>query len=184
MVYVFLADGFEEIEALCPVDLMRRANIEVTTVSLNKTVSVKGSHNIIVQADITAAALIRDEHLADKLECVVLPGGMPGTAHLDADETVGKVLSVAALTGAYIAAICAAPSVLGKYGLLEGREATCYPGFEDKLKGARLSDKRVVCDGKIITAVAMGASWEFGLELIRVLRGLEQSNKIKDSVFL
>ncbi len=184
MVYVFLADGFEEIEALCPVDLMRRAGIEVTTVSINKTASVKGSHNIVVEADTTTRVLMRDDHAADKLECVMLPGGMPGTAKLDADETVNKFLSIASLSGAYIAAICAAPSVLGRLGLLEGHEAVCYPGFEDKMTGARLSGKRVVCDGNIITALAMGASTEFGLELIRALRGLDEANKIKESIFV
>lgn len=185
MVYVFLADGFEETEALCPVDLMRRAGIEVTTVSINKTVSVKGSHNIVVEADITARALMRGNHAADKLECVMLPGGMPGAANLDADETVDRFISEASLTGAYIAAICAAPAVLlGRRGLLEGREAVCYPGYEDKLTGARLSRKRVVCDGNIITALAMGASTEFGLEMIRALRGLDEANKIKESIFV
>ncbi|MDD4773016.1 MAG: DJ-1/PfpI family protein [Eubacteriales bacterium] len=184
MVYVFLADGFEEVEALCPVDLMRRAGIEVTTVSINKTTAVRGSHNILVHADTTAAALGNAGRTADGLECVLLPGGMPGTAHLDEDETVNSFLSAASLTGAYIAAICAAPSILGRRGLLEGREATCYPGFEDRLRGARLSDKRVVRDGNIITAVAMGASAEFALEIILALRGLDTANKVKESVFV
>lgn len=184
MVYVFLADGFEEIEALCPVDLMRRADIEVTTVSINKTTTVVGGHNIVVEADTTAKALMRDAHAADKLECVVLPGGMPGAANLDADETVNKYISIASVTGAYIAAICAAPTILGRRGMLDGREAVCYPGFESKLTGARLSGKKVVCDGNIITAIAMGAATEFGLELIRVLRGLNEANKVKESIFV
>lgn len=183
MVYVFLADGFEETEALCPVDLMRRAGIEVTTVSINKTTSVAGAHNIVVRADTTAKALMRDAHAADKLECVMLPGGMPGAANLDADETVNKYISIATLTGAYIAAICAAPTILGRLGMLDGREAVCYPGMESKLTGARISGKKVVCDGKIITAIAMGAATEFGLELIRALRGLDVSNKVKESIF-
>jgi 4-methyl-5(b-hydroxyethyl)-thiazole monophosphate biosynthesis len=184
MVYVFLADGFEEIEALCPVDLLRRANIPVTTVSINKTTTVRGAHNIIVEADTTAKQLMRDTHAADELECVVLPGGSVGTANLDADDTVNRFISIASLTGAYIAAICAAPSVLGRLGLLDGKEAICYPGFEERLTGARISDKRVICDGKIITAVAMGAATEFSLELIRALRGLDASNKIKESILV
>jgi protein deglycase len=184
MVYVFLADGFEEIEAMCPVDLMRRADIEVITVSINKTTNVRGAHNIVVQADTTTRALIRDVHNAEKLECVVLPGGMPGAANLDADETVNKFISIASVTGAYIAAICAAPIILGRRGMLDGRDAICYPGYENKLTGARISGKKVVCDGNIITAMAMGASTEFGLELIRLLRGLNASNKVKESIFV
>jgi 4-methyl-5(b-hydroxyethyl)-thiazole monophosphate biosynthesis len=184
MVYVFLADGFEETEALCPVDLMRRAGISVTTVSINKTANVRGAHNIVVQADTTAKALMRGANNTDELECVVLPGGMPGAANLDADETVNKYISIASVTGAYIAAICAAPFILGRLGILDGREAICYPGFENKLTGALLSGKRVVCDGNIITAIAMGAATEFGLELIRVLRGLDASNKVKESILV
>ena len=113
-----------------------------------------------------------------------MPGGSVGTANLDADDTVNRFISIASLTGAYIAAICAAPSVLGRLGLLDGKEAICYPGFEERLTGARISDKRVICDGKIITAVAMGAATEFSLELIRALRGLDASNKIKESILV
>ncbi len=184
MVYILLADGFEEIEALCPADLMRRAGIEVTVVSMNKTVMVRGSHNIAVSADTTAAALLRGD-VCENLECVVLPGGMPGAARLDADENTDRFIGAALLKDAYIAAICAAPAVvLGPRGLLKGREAVCYPGYEEKMTGALPSAKKVVRDEKIITAAAMGVSAEFGLELIRALRGLDASNKIKEAVFL
>lgn len=184
MVYIFLASGFETVEALCPVDIMRRAGIEVTVVSLNKTVAVRSSLNVIVEADVAVKTLPSPEKVIEGLEAVVLPGGMPGAANLDADPVVNAYINAAAIAGKYVAAICAAPFILGKRGLLEGKKAVCYPGFEDKLEGASLvTDKKVVTDGKIITAKAMGASYEFGLELVRCLRGYGESEKIRDSIF-
>lgn len=178
MVHVYLADGFEPIEGLCPVDLMRRAGIEVTTISINETTTVKAAHGITVVADRTAAD--SDDSLP---ELVMLPGGMPGTLNLGACKAVTDAVKAAEKAGSYVAAICAAPSVLGSLGLTRGKKAVCYPGFEDKLDGAILTQDRVVRDGKLITAVAMGASVEFGLALIEALRGKELSDKIKESVF-
>ena len=176
MVYMFLAEGFEEIEALCPLDLLRRAGVDVKTVSVgDKTVC--GAHGIKVIADMT------DTDFSDASpDMVILPGGMPGTLNLDASHTVHKALDAAVSAGSYIAAICAAPSILGSRGMLAKKEAVCYPGFEDKLKGAIISDKRVVVDGKIITAAGMGVALEFGLLLVSLLCGKEKANTLRKSV--
>ena len=181
MVYIFLANGFEECEALVPLDMLRRANIEVTTVSINKTTSVTGSHGITVTADRTAKNLIRD--ISTPPECIILPGGMPGSRHLDENETVDNMLLVASKLGAYIAAICAAPFILGRRGYLSGKNAVCYPGFEDQLIGAVLSDKGTVRDGNIITAKSAGFSFEFAYELIRALRGLDEADKVINAIY-
>ena len=176
MIYMFLANGFEEIEALCPLDLLRRAGLEVTTVGIGGEM-IRGSHGITVQADMP------DGLFADAApDMIILPGGMPGSKNLDASRTVDAALKAASRRGAYIAAICAAPFVLGRRGLLEGKEAICYPGFENELTGAKISDKKVVRDGNIITAAGMGVALEFGLELIKVLKGEEAAEAIRAAV--
>ncbi len=178
MIYMFLANGFEEVEALAPLDLLRRAGCEVTTVGVGGDMIV-GAHGIAVQADIPDT-MFRDS----KPEMIILPGGMPGTKHLDASRTVDAALRTAANTGAYLAAICAAPSVLGKRGYLAGKKAVCFPGFEEYLEGAILQPKgvKVVTDGKIITAVGMGAAVEFGLALVRVLKGDKAADALRSAV--
>ena len=176
MVYMFLANGFEEIEALCPLDLLRRAGVEVTTVGVGGEM-IGGSHGITVAADIPEG-MFADS----KPDMVILPGGMPGSRHLDESKTVDMALKVAAKSGALIAAICAAPMVLGRRGLLEGKTATCYPGFEGELKGATVSGKGVVRDGNIITAAGMGVALPFGLALIEALKGKEVAEKVRLSV--
>ncbi len=164
MVYMLLAPGFEEVEALCPLDLLRRAGIEVKTVGVDGYF-ITGAHNITVKTDMSAA-----EFSDDAPEMVILPGGMPGTRNLDSSLFVDSLIRKTYERGAYLAAICAAPMVLGKRGMLAGKKAVCYPGFEKFLDGARQSSYRITRDGNIITAVGMGAALEFGLELIRVLR--------------
>ena len=178
MVYLFLANGFEEIEALAPLDLLRRAGVEVTTVGIGGD-RIQGSHGITVEADIPEG-LFTDANP----DMIILPGGMPGTKHLDASRTVDAALRSAANTGAYIAAICAAPMVLGKRGYLKGKAAVCFPGFEEYLEGAILQPKsvKVVTDGKIITAVGMGAAVEFGLSLVRVLKGDDAANALRSAI--
>lgn len=171
--YIFLANGFEEIEALCPWDLLLRAGVDVTLVSINDDTAVTGTHGIEVKADITAKELGQPE---GKI-CTVLPGGMPGSSNLDADAVVDRYIAHSAKNG-HLAAICAAPFVLGRRGLLDQKEATCFPGFEDELKGAILSDKKVVTSGNITTARGMGVAFEFGKELIRVLCGSEKAEQI------
>lgn len=178
MVYIFLADGFEEIEALCPYDLMLRAGIKVKTVSVNPSAAVKGTHDVVVHADITADSLDYD---VSSLELIMLPGGTPGAFNLEGDERVQKYITLAESNNKYIAAICAAPMILGKRGLLKGKNAVCYPSFEKYLEGAHISKQGVVCDGNIITAKGMGVSFDFGLKLISVLRGVETMNKVKEA---
>ena len=179
MIYMFLADGFEEVEALCPLDILRRAGLEVTTVGVGGKDLIAGAHGIMVQADIPDV-LYRDS----APDMIILPGGMPGSTNLDESKTVDAALKVAAKKGAYLCAICAAPLVLGKRGYLEGKRAVCYPGFEEYLSGATVPEiETVVRDGNVITAKGMGAAFEFGLELVRVLKDNETADRIKNSVF-
>ena len=177
MVYLFLANGFEEIEALCPLDLLRRAGVEVTTVGINGAETVMGAHGICVHADLPDT-MYRDS----KPEMIILPGGMPGAKNLDESRVVDTALRAAASSGAYLAAICAAPMVLGHRGYLEGKKAICFPGFESELAGASLSDERVVRDGNIITAAGMGVALEFGLALVAALKGDEIADRLRRTV--
>lgn len=171
MIYMFLANGFEEIEALLPLDLMRRAGLEVKTVGIGG-IDITGSHGITVKADML------DTDLSDSApECVILPGGMPGTKNLDASAVVHKALDDALGSDALICAICAAPMVLGKRGILCGKNATCFPGFEEYLEGANVGG-RVVRDGRVITAIGMGAALEFGIEIVAALLGRDAADKL------
>ena len=177
MGYVFLADGFEESEALVPVDILRRGGIEVKTVSAGGE-RVTGSHGITVVCDITADK-------ADKkgLSAVVLPGGMPGTLNLEKNGYVQDFIDFAVKNSLYIGAICAAPSILGHKGILDGKNAVCFPGFESALAGAVLSSAPVVRDGNIITACGAGAAFDFGFELLSALTGdSEKTEALKKSM--
>ena len=178
MIYVLLADGFEEIEALAPIDILRRAGREVQTVGITgKTVC--GAHGINVQADILP------NEANEPIDLLILPGGMPGAANLDQSPEADRLLGRAVNEGAHIGAICAAPFILGKRNLLVSKSATCYPGFEDQLLGARVcGDKRVVTDGSFTTAVGMGAACEFGLALLTVLGEGEKAGEIAKGAFL
>ena len=176
-VCVFLADGFEEIEGLTVVDLLRRAEIEVTTVSITESLTVHGAHGIDVMADKTF-----DEMTFDNQDMLVLPGGMPGTLNLGAHEGVKIELEKAYAAGKYLAAICAAPSVLGKYGFLEGKRATSYPGFEPQLQGAQCMCDPVVVDGNVISSRGMGTAIPFSLELIGQLVDAETAQKIGKAI--
>jgi protein deglycase len=168
-VLVPLAEGFEEIEAVTIVDLLRRADIEVHTASLASR-RVTGSHGITVEADLSL-----DDAQAADYDMIVLPGGMPGAEHLKNDLRVIALLREFAAAGRFTAAICAAPGVLAHAGLLEGREATSFPGFlrADSAPGIRLSESPVVVDGKVVTSRGPGTAIEFSLALIGLLRGGE-----------
>ncbi len=182
-VYLFLADGFEEIEALTPVDLLRRAGIPVVTVGVTvKTVT--GSHGITVTADVTADEAERMLAAGNTPAMVILPGGMPGAKNLDESPLVEKFLAAAKEADAFIAAICAAPMILGKRGLLKGKAAVCYPGFEEYLTGAKVQERGCVCarDGKMITAQAMGAATEFALTLTEALKGEGTANELRAAI--
>ena len=176
MVYMFLAEGFEEIEALCPLDLLRRVGVDVKTVGVGSK-TVCGAHGIRVLAD-----MCEDDLISFDADMIILPGGMPGTLNLDASKSVHKAIDAAVQNGSYIAAICAAPSILGNLGLLCGKEAICYPGFEDRLVGAKISDRRVVVDGKIITAARMGVALDFGLVLVELLCDKAKAQALRKGV--
>ena len=176
---MFLANGFEETEAIAPLDLLRRAGADVKTVAVGtETCVVTGSHGITVTADAHEA----NADFSDA-EMVILPGGLPGAHNLFASEYVKTALLTADKNGGYLAAICAAPYVLGQHGFLRGKKATCYPGFEDKLTGAVKVSDPVAVDGKIITAEAMGAAIPFGLALVTALYGKEAADKIASAIY-
>jgi 4-methyl-5(b-hydroxyethyl)-thiazole monophosphate biosynthesis len=177
-VYVFLAEGFEEIEGLTVVDLLRRAKIETEMVSIMETKQVKGSHGI----EVTADCLFTDRDYADA-SVLVLPGGMPGTLNLGNHEGLCELLKKHYGEEKMIAAICAAPSVFGQLGFLNGRIATCYPGFEDQLLGARYVNAPTVTDGNVITARGAGAAFEFGFAIVDFLEGSrEKSKELRESM--
>lgn len=180
-VYLFLADGFEEIEALTPVDFLRRVGVPVTTVGVTGK-TVVGAHGISVAADVA------DEEARELLEggeapaMVILPGGMPGAKNLDESPLVESFLKAALLNESYIAAICAAPMILGKRGILKGKKSVCYPGFEEYLTGATILETPAVRDDKIITGRAMGAATAFALLLVSALVGEEKAEELSKGV--
>lgn len=166
MIYFFLADGLEETELIAALDLVKRAGIFAKTVSVTGQKAVTGTHGIIIQAD----AVIKEVNF-DDAEMLVLPGGMPGTKNLENCTLLKEAVLSFAQDGKWLAAICAAPSIFGKLGLLKGKRATCFPGYEKSLKGAEMTDLPAVTDGKIITGKAMGCVFEFGFEIIKALKG-------------
>lgn len=175
-VLVPLAPGFEEIEAVTVVDVLRRAGIEVHTASLDGP-RVTGSHGITVVTDIALDAAVADDY-----DMIVLPGGMPGAQHLKDDVRILSLLRRFAASGRYTAAICAAPGVLAQAGLLEARAATSFPGFltADSAPGIRLRDDPVVVDGKVVTSRGAGTAMEFGLALIALLEGEDARQQVRD----
>ena len=178
MILVFLADGFELVEAMTPVDILRRANADVKTVSINKsTKTVVSSNGVAVTAD-----LLLNQIPTDPIEMIVLPGGMPGAKNLRECPEVCSYVMDAAKSGNLIGAICAAPYILGELGLLNGKEAICYPGFEDKLSGAKITNKGVVRDGNIITAEGMGVALKFSLELVSAYFSENKAKEIANSI--
>ena len=173
MIYVFLADGFEEIEALAPVDFLLRAGIEVKTVGVSGKFC-RGAHGINVEADILPEDVVLDENV----QGIILPGGMPGAENLNNSEDVQKAIDYCAENGKILGAICAAPFILGRKALLEGKNATCFPGFEDELKGASLVESGVIIDGNIVTAKGAGVAWEFGAAICSIITGEEKAFQI------
>ncbi len=176
MIYLFLAEGFEEVEAVTPVDLLRRAGAEVRTVGVGGR-RVTGSHHIEVAADLT-----ENEVSLEEMEMMILPGGMPGTKNLEKSPMVRACLNYCAQNGKWIAAICAAPSILGHFGLLKGHKAVCFPGFEKELGAAEVLKDPVCVSGKIVTARGAGVAVKFGLTLVEELFGGERSRKIRESI--
>lgn len=176
MIAVFLTDGFEEIEALAVVDILRRADLCVKTIGVG-TDTPTGAHAITVQADMPETALV-----LEKLEAVILPGGMPGTVNLENSETVQAAISYALQQDLPIGAICAAPSILGHKGALRGTKATCYPGFEEALQGAELFKGGVVHDRNITTAAGAGVAIDFALELVAQLVSPACASSIRSAI--
>lgn len=205
MIYMFLAPGFEEVEALAPLDLLRRAGLEVATVAIRSAeynaflercyrigmsasniwiddCKVTGAHGITVATDLHEGHIIHALAKGEfSPEAVILPGGMPGTTNLDSSPAVENALDTAAAKGAYLCAICAAPMILGKRGYLVGKRATCFPGFEEYLEGATVGGK-VIRDGRIITAAGMGVAQEFGLEIVSALVSPEKAGELRAAI--
>lgn len=173
MIYVFLAEGFEEIEALATVDVLRRAELPVQTVGVGGD-WICGSHGMRIQTDIRE----EDVELA-KAQVIVLPGGMPGTRNLEASADVQRALDYMTENDRCIAAICAAPSILGHRGQLNGKRATCFPGFEKDCAGAVMLDEPAVADGRIITGKGAGAAIDFALTIVEQLKGRSVSDALR-----
>lgn len=171
-VYVFLATGFEEIEALTPVDILRRAGINVKLVSVTGSLAVMGARNIAVNADILFEDIDKDW-----AEVIILPGGMPGTTNLYNHEGLMKLVMEYFEKGKHVSAICAAPTILGKLGILEGKKATCYPDMEGDLKGAEFGTEAVITDGNVTTSRGMGTALDFSLELLSVMTGSKKESE-------
>ncbi len=179
MFYCFLAPGFEEIEAVTTVDMLRRAGVDMKTVAVTDgALQVSGAHGIEIKADMHINGALADE----TLEGVFLPGGMPGTTNLDASQKVRELIAFCADKGRYVFAICAAPMVLGRMGLLCGKKATCYPGFEEELTGAEYTGAPAAADGKFITGKGPGATVDFASLIITELKGEENTRSLRDSM--
>ena len=178
MVYVLLGTGFEETEAIAPIDLLRRAGIPTTTVGINGT-TVYGSHNIGIAADITIGQM----DLTD-LEMIVLPGGLGGVASVRACPEAMAALKFAWDNGKYVASICAGPTVLADLGITDGKNATCYPGCESQMGSANMVTAAAVTDGKLITGASAGCAIPFGLALVAALKGEEMADKIAKQIVI
>ncbi len=166
-ILVFLAEGFEETEAIATIDVLRRGKLDVRTVSVTGEKMVKGAHAIEVKAD-----YLLSEVEIDHAHALVLPGGMPGTLNLQACQLLNAKVEQFAKEGKLVAAICAAPLILGHLGLLQGKEAVCYPGFEQELKGAMVPEgKTTVVAGNIVTSMGVISVLEFGLTLVGLIAG-------------
>lgn len=176
-VFAFLAEGSEEVELLAVVDVLLRGGQDVKLVSVTDKKEITGAHGIKLQADLTISQI--DAKEADVL---FLPGGMPGTKNLGETKELLEALKEAHKNNRRIAAICAAPSVLGKLSLLEGKKATCFPGFEHELKGALVVKEGVVTDGNITTARGLGYALDMGIELLSLLTDREKAKKVKESI--
>ncbi len=174
---VLLATGFEEIEALTPVDVLRRAGVEVTLISVTDEINVTGAHNITVVCD----RLLKEIH-PGSIDVVVLPGGTPGTGNLMANQGVTNLLTEFNQHKKWIAAICAAPKIIGELGFLKNRKATCFPGFEHHLKEAHYYPCPAITDGHIITGRGIGAAMEFSLEIVSNLISPEKATEMRDQM--
>lgn len=177
MLYMFFAEGFEEVEAIAALDVIRRGGLDIKSVGVGSK-TVTGSHGIPVVCDITADDIT---DFAD-VDGVILPGGMPGTLNLFGDSAVNKAVDYCAENGLLLAAICAAPLILGRKNLLVGIESVCFPGFEDELKGAEISKDYVCTSGNVITAKGMGSAVNFGVAIVAYFKGAEFASELKSGL--
>ncbi len=176
MIYILLSNGFEEIEALATADILRRAGLDVKLVSADNTDSVRGAHDITVLTDIMISDI-------NKLgDAIILPGGLPGTTNLHKNKAVIELVMRHYNEGKYVAAICAAPSILGDLKILRNRKASCYPSYENELIGADVVTDKVAIDGNVITSRAAGTSMDFGFKLVELLVDIETANKLRESM--
>ena len=178
-IFVFLAEGFEEIEAIAPIDVFRRAGLDVTTVSIEGDLIVYGAHNIGIQAD---ENFFQADFSGKYM--IYLPGGMPGTTNLSNHSGLTNLIEQQVNNGDMIAAICAAPSILGQMGLLEGKEAISYPGFENLLTGATISEDTIVKADNILTAKGPGVAIPFALRIVEELKGREVADEVAAAMIL
>lgn len=177
--YLFLAEGFEEMEALTQVDILRRAGMPIKTVSVTGVLTVTGAHGVPVIAD-----MVFEELNEDDIEMIILPGGMPGTTNLDKHEGLSKLIMDFAAAGKPLSAICAAPMVFGKRGLLKGKRVTCYPGFEKYLEGAEFTAGKLNIDGNFITAKGPGIASDFGFAIVEKYQGIEKVWDLKQQMIV
>ena len=178
MIYMFLGTGFEETEAIAPLDLIRRAGLEIQTVGLNGKI-IYGSHGIGVEADITI-----EELDASDLDMVILPGGLGGVASIKACDKAMAVIRAAYESDKYTAAICAGPTILAQLGITDGKKATCYPGCESQMGSAEMVNAAAVTDGKVITGTSAGCAVPFGLALISALKGQDAADAIAKQIVI
>ena len=176
MIYAFLANGFEECEAIAPIDILKRAGFEVVTVGVNGKTAV-GAHNIPIICDVTL-----DEIGYQNIEAIILPGGMPGTTNLENSKPVMDIIDYCYDNNILIAAICAAPSIIGKNNFLKHKKATCFPGFEKYLNGAIINEDSVVCDGNFITAKGAGVAFQFGFAILEYLTDSATAENLKKTM--
>jgi len=183
---VLLAEGFEDVEAVTPVDYLRRAGIAVTIAAIGDTLSVKGSRGITVIADATLGELIAEQKTDSSLwDAVIIPGGMPGAANIIGSPEAAALIADMASAGKFACAICAAPAiVLAPLGLLDGKRFCCYPGMEDKVPAGKRTEDRVTIDGTIVTSRSAGTAGEFAIAIINQLLGESEGNKIAQAVLL
>ncbi len=177
MLYMFFADGFEEVEAIATLDVIRRAGIEIESIGVNSK-EITGAHNITVVCDKTTDEI----SVTDSLKGIILPGGMPGTTNLFVDKTVNEFIDFCSENSLLICAICAAPMILGRKGLLRNKQAICFPGFENELEGAIISEDFVCRDGNFITSKGMGSAINFGLEIVSYFTDKLTAKKLKDTL--
>jgi 4-methyl-5(b-hydroxyethyl)-thiazole monophosphate biosynthesis len=176
-VIFLLANGFEETELIAPVDILRRAGANVELISIEENLLVESSHGIKIEADNFA-----NQVDLNAIDAVVLPGGLRGTDRLSKSPKVEKIIRTAHDNGKFVGAICAAPMVLGKLGLLEGKSFTCYPGIDNNITDGLYTKKNIVHEDNIITAEAMGSSMEFGFKLTELLYGKEVEKRIRNEI--